>query len=159
MGCGGPSFWRIKPHVLSRGSCPLAQDKQTTNARWLVDLGQTAAGFCEPSRTTDFDPEPTVGRIPTGQRNCGQRDLASFIAPGRLEKEYQDGAKSNVGVTMIWAVLVLGLLLLAAGAYREYFAENEETQGEGSILTNGLFIAGVTLLACAGLYGMYRLLF
>ena len=62
-------------------------------------------------------------------------------------------------MTMIWAVLVLGLLLLAAGAYREYFAENEETQGEGSILTNGLFIAGVTLLACAGLYGMYRLLF
>ena len=78
---------------------------------------------------------------------------------GRLEKEYQDQAKSNVGVTIIWAVLVLGLLLLAGGAYREYFAENEETQGEGSILTNGLFIAGVTLLACVGLYGMYRLLF
>jgi hypothetical protein len=59
---------------------------------------------------------------------------------------------------MIWAASVLGLLLLGAGAYREYFAENEETEGEGSILTNGLFIAGVAVLVCVGLYGMYRLL-
>jgi hypothetical protein len=60
---------------------------------------------------------------------------------------------------MIWAVLVLGLLSLGGGAYREYFAESEETEGEGSILTNGLFIAGVFLLACVGLYGLYRALF
>jgi hypothetical protein len=59
---------------------------------------------------------------------------------------------------MIWAAGVLGLLLLGAGAYREYFAENEETEGEGSILTNGLFIAGVAVLVCVGLYGMYRML-
>ena len=59
---------------------------------------------------------------------------------------------------MIWAITVLGLLLVGWGAYREYFAENEDTEGEGSILTNGLFIAGVALLACAGLYGMYRML-
>jgi len=60
---------------------------------------------------------------------------------------------------MIWAVLVLGLLSLGGGAYREYFAESEETEDEGSILTNGLFIAGVVLLACVGLYGLYRALF
>jgi hypothetical protein len=59
---------------------------------------------------------------------------------------------------MVWAAAVLGVLLVGWGAYREYFAENEETEGEGSILTNGLFIAGVALLACTGLYGMYRLL-
>ena len=59
---------------------------------------------------------------------------------------------------MIWGAAVLGVLLLGAGAYREYFAENEETEGEGSILTNGLFIAGVAVLFCAGLYGMYRML-
>jgi hypothetical protein len=59
---------------------------------------------------------------------------------------------------MIWAVAVLGIALVAWGAYREYFAESEETEGEGSILTNGLFIAGVALLACTSLYGMYRLL-
>ena len=59
---------------------------------------------------------------------------------------------------MIWAISVLGLLLLAGGAYREYFAENEDTEGEGSILTNGLFIGGVGLLVCAGLYGMYQML-
>jgi hypothetical protein len=59
---------------------------------------------------------------------------------------------------MIWAVAVLGLILVGWGAYREYFAENEETEGEGSPLTNGLFIAGVSLLACTSLYGMYRLL-
>lgn len=59
---------------------------------------------------------------------------------------------------MIWAIGVVGLLLVAGGAYREYFAENEDTEGEGSILTNGLFIAGVVLLVCAGLYGMYRML-
>jgi hypothetical protein len=60
---------------------------------------------------------------------------------------------------MIWAALIVGILLLAAGAYREYFAENEETEGEGSILTNTLFIAGVVLLACAGLYGLYLALY
>lgn len=59
---------------------------------------------------------------------------------------------------MIWAITVLGFLLLGAGAYREYFAENEDTEGEGSFLTNGLFIAGVGLLVCAGLYGMYQML-
>jgi len=59
---------------------------------------------------------------------------------------------------MIWAAAVLGLLLVAWGAYREYFAENEDTEGEGSILTNGLFIAGVALLVCVGLYEMYRAL-
>ncbi len=59
---------------------------------------------------------------------------------------------------MIWVISVLGLLLVAGGAYREYFAENEDTEGEGSILTNGLFIAGVAVLTCAGLYGMYRML-
>jgi hypothetical protein len=60
---------------------------------------------------------------------------------------------------MIWAALVLGLVLLAWGAYREYFAEDEATEGEGSILTNALFIGGVVLLACAGMYGLYRALF
>ena len=60
---------------------------------------------------------------------------------------------------MIWAVLILGLVLLAWGAYREYFAEDEETEGEGSLLTNGLFIGGVARLACVGMYGLYRALF
>lgn len=60
---------------------------------------------------------------------------------------------------MIWLVSILGLLLVAGGAYREYFAEDEDTEGEGSILTNGLFIAGVALLACAGLYGIYLALY
>ncbi len=60
---------------------------------------------------------------------------------------------------MVWAVAVLGLLLLAGGAYREYFAEDEDTQGEGSLVTNGLFVAGVFFLACAGLYGLYHALF
>jgi hypothetical protein len=73
-------------------------------------------------------------------------------------KQYQERAESKVGGTMIWAAGVLGLLLVAGGAYREYFAENEETEGEGSILTNALFIAGVLFLTCAGLYGMYRML-
>jgi hypothetical protein len=59
---------------------------------------------------------------------------------------------------MIWAISVLGALLVAGGAYREFFAENEDTEGEGSLLTNGLFVAGVVLLTCAGLYGMYRML-
>ncbi len=59
---------------------------------------------------------------------------------------------------MIWAVAVVGILLLGGGAYREYFAENEDEQGEGSILTNGLFVSGVLLLVCVGLYGAYRLL-
>ena len=62
------------------------------------------------------------------------------------------------GNAMIWAVAIVGLLLVGWGAYREYFAESEETEGEGSILTNGLFISGVTLLAGTSLYGMYRLL-
>ena len=60
---------------------------------------------------------------------------------------------------MIWAAAVLGILLVAGGAYREYFAEDEDTQGEGSPVTNGLFIAGVGLLIAVGMYGMYRLLF
>ena len=60
------------------------------------------------------------------------------------------------GNAMIWAVAIVGLLLVGWGAYREYFAESEET--EGSILTNGLFISGVTFLADTSLYGMYRLL-
>jgi hypothetical protein len=58
---------------------------------------------------------------------------------------------------MVWAIAAVGLLLLGGGAYREYFAENEDEQGEGSLLTNGLFVAGVLLLVCAGLYGLYRL--
>lgn len=58
---------------------------------------------------------------------------------------------------MIWAAAVLGAILVGGGAYREYFAEDEDTQGEGSILTNWLFIAGVGLLVCCGLYGMFRL--
>ena len=60
---------------------------------------------------------------------------------------------------MIWVAVALGLALLGWGAYREYYAENEETQGEGSPLTNALFIGGSALLVGAGLYGMYRLLF
>jgi hypothetical protein len=48
--------------------------------------------------------------------------------------------------------------LIAGGAYREYFAENEDTEGEGSILTNVLFISGVALLVCVGLYVAYRAL-
>ncbi|HWD28245.1 MAG TPA: hypothetical protein VG387_13825 [Rhizomicrobium sp.] len=60
---------------------------------------------------------------------------------------------------MVWAAAILGVLLLAGGAYREYYAENEETQGEGSPLTNALFIGGAALLVGSGLYGMYRLLF
>jgi len=60
---------------------------------------------------------------------------------------------------MVWAAAVLGILLVGGGAYREYFAEDEDTQGEGSILTNVLFIAGAALLLCAVLYGMYRMLF
>ena len=59
---------------------------------------------------------------------------------------------------MFWAVSILGLILLAWGAYREYFAEDEDTDGEGSILTNGVFMAGVALLVCAILYSMYRML-
>jgi hypothetical protein len=59
---------------------------------------------------------------------------------------------------MVWAIAVIGVLLLGGGAYREYFAENEDEEGEGSILTNGLFIAGVTVLACVALYGLYRML-
>ncbi len=59
---------------------------------------------------------------------------------------------------MIWAAAILGVLLLGGGSYREYFAENEETQGEGSILTNVLFIGGAVLLVGSGMYGMYRLL-
>ena len=59
---------------------------------------------------------------------------------------------------MIWAVAAVGILLLGGGAYREYFAESEDEQGEGSILTNGLFVSGVLLLVCVGLYGAYRML-
>ena len=59
---------------------------------------------------------------------------------------------------MIWAASIAGLLLVAWGAYREYFAENEDEEGEGSVLTNILFIAGVALLVCVGLYGMYSAL-
>jgi hypothetical protein len=59
---------------------------------------------------------------------------------------------------MVWAIAAVGLLLLGYGAYREYFAENEDEQGEGSILTNGLFVSGVVLLVCVGLYGAYRML-
>jgi hypothetical protein len=74
------------------------------------------------------------------------------------ESSIKKGPSPKFGGTMIWAIGVVGLLLVAGGAYREYFAENEDTEGEGSILTNGLFIAGVVLLVCAGLYGMYRML-
>ena len=59
---------------------------------------------------------------------------------------------------MVWAIAVVGILLLGGGAYREYFAENEDEQGEGSILTNGLFVSGVLILVCVGLYGAYYLL-
>lgn len=59
---------------------------------------------------------------------------------------------------MVWAIAVVGILLLGGGAYREYFAENEDEQGEGSILTNGLFVSGVLILVCVGLYGLYHLL-
>lgn len=59
---------------------------------------------------------------------------------------------------MLWAIGVVGILLLGGGAYREYFAESEEEQGEGSILTNALFVSGVLILVCVGLYGLYRLL-
>ena len=59
---------------------------------------------------------------------------------------------------MVWAIAVVGILLLGGGAYREYFAENEDEQGEGSIVTNGLFVSGVTILACVSLYGLYHLL-
>jgi hypothetical protein len=59
---------------------------------------------------------------------------------------------------MVWAIAVIGILLVGGGAYREYFAENEDEQGEGSILTNSLFISGVTILACVTLYGLYRML-
>ena len=60
---------------------------------------------------------------------------------------------------MIWVAVALGLALLGWGAYREYFAEDEDTQGEGSPLTNILFIGGAALLVGSGLYGMYHLLF
>jgi hypothetical protein len=59
---------------------------------------------------------------------------------------------------MMWAIGAVGILLLGGGAYREYFAENEDEQGEGSLVTNGLFVSGVLLLLCVGLYGAYRLL-
>ena len=57
---------------------------------------------------------------------------------------------------MLWLVAIVGILCLGGGAYREYFAENEDEQGEGSIVTNGLFIAGVAMLLCVGLYVLYR---
>jgi hypothetical protein len=57
-----------------------------------------------------------------------------------------------------WAITAAGVLLLGGGAYREYFAESEEEEGEGSILTNGLFVAGAALLVCMGLYGLWRML-
>jgi hypothetical protein len=60
---------------------------------------------------------------------------------------------------MIWAAAVCGVALLGGGAYREYYAENEDTQGEGSPLTNILFIGGAALMVGSGLYGMYHLLF
>lgn len=60
---------------------------------------------------------------------------------------------------MVWAAALLGVLLLGWGAYREYFAEDEDTQGEGSPLTNMVFIGGAALLVGSGMYGMYRLLF
>jgi hypothetical protein len=60
---------------------------------------------------------------------------------------------------MIWAAAVIGILLLAGGAYREYYAEDEETQGEGSIVTNALFIGGAGLLVISVMYGLYHLLF
>jgi hypothetical protein len=59
---------------------------------------------------------------------------------------------------MIWAVAIVGLLSVGVGAYREYFAENEDEQGEGSLLTNVLFIFGVAVLVCVGLYGAYLML-
>jgi hypothetical protein len=59
---------------------------------------------------------------------------------------------------MVWAIALVGILLIGGGAYREYFAESEEEQGEGSILTNGLFISGAAILVCVGLYGLYRML-
>ena len=60
---------------------------------------------------------------------------------------------------MIWVAVALGLALLGWGAYREYFAENEDTEGEGSPLTNGLFIGGAASLVGSGMYGLYFLLF
>jgi hypothetical protein len=60
---------------------------------------------------------------------------------------------------MVWAAAVLGAALLGGGAYREYYAEDEDTQGEGSPLTNILFIGGAVFLLGAGMYGMYHLLF
>ena len=60
---------------------------------------------------------------------------------------------------MIWAAAAFGAALLGGGAYREYYAENEETQGEGSLLTNALFIGGSVFLLGSVLYGMYHLLF
>ena len=80
------------------------------------------------------------------------------LLPGDTGKRYQKTAESKFGGTMIWAAAILGLLLVAGGAYREYFAEDEDTQGEGSILTNGLLIAGAAILVCLALYGMYRML-
>jgi hypothetical protein len=59
---------------------------------------------------------------------------------------------------MIWAAVVVGLALLGWGAYREYYAEDEDTQGEGSPLTNGVFIGGAALLVGSGMYGLYLLL-
>ena len=59
---------------------------------------------------------------------------------------------------MIWAVAFVGLISVGFCAYREYFAENEDEQGEGSLLTNVLFIFGVAVLVCVGLYGAYLML-
>jgi hypothetical protein len=58
----------------------------------------------------------------------------------------------------LWAVTAVGFLLIGGGAYREYFAESEEEEGEGSILTNSLFIGGAAILVCMGLYGLWRML-
>ena len=60
---------------------------------------------------------------------------------------------------MIWIAVAVGLALLGWGAYREYYAESEETEGEGSPLTNGLFIGGAACLVGSGMYGLYLLLF
>lgn len=57
-----------------------------------------------------------------------------------------------------WAITIVGILLIGGGAYREYFAESEEEEGEGSILTNGLFISGAAILVCMGLYGLWLML-
>jgi hypothetical protein len=78
---------------------------------------------------------------------------------GASERRIKGKLSPTLGEPMVWAAAVFGVALLGGGAYREYYAENEETQGEGSPLTNILFIGGAALMVGSGMYGMYRLLF